>query len=237
MNTNNCARLPLVFLLPAMALVLGCPPTVEPLVIPAGEAYSITDPTTTSFRVETPEGFFSNTNNVLSDALARDVALEGVPLNMDGTSTILRIDHSFHSAGSHSHGAQQASSDFPTADTILYHGGTELAEIGSVATVDLRMVALSLKSVDSLQVAYGNEAPSNFNMVIVLDDSVQQGDGWLELTRTGDNSGTYRSSFPLDILSSFTNLVAAGPSAIMEPQIAIPEFDGEGDFSVEVEGE
>lgn len=100
-------------------------------------------------------------------------------------------------------------------DTIvLRDGDLVLDAIGSVSTVPIELVSLSLRSIDPITVRYGNGQATQSFHVKALGPRVSGHQGTMTATRTGESSGTYFSSMPLSVEISFQNTSSGGPSAV-----------------------
>lgn len=89
-------------------------------------------------------------------------------------------------------------------DTILeILNQTLLPEIGSQATVDVEIVALSLVSVEPIEVTFNNgQNPELWDVGVTLDINAQV-PGTLNVNRTGSNSGTANGQIPITIEVEF----------------------------------
>ena len=100
-------------------------------------------------------------------------------------------------------------------DTIVLRGADLVLDaIGSVSTIPIELVSLSLRSVDPITVRYGNGQASQTFHVKALGPRASGHQGTMTVARTGEFSGTYFSSMPLLVEISFQNTSSAGPSAV-----------------------
>jgi hypothetical protein len=99
-------------------------------------------------------------------------------------------------------------------DTIvLRNADLVLGNIGSVGTIPIELVAVSLRSVTPMEVRYGNGRVSQRFHVKAAGPRVKGRLGTMTLTRSGVSSGTYFSTLPLAVEISFQNTSSTGPSA------------------------
>ena len=97
-----------------------------------------------------------------------------------------------------------------------------LNNIGDSGTIEIELVALSLRSVEPIEVTYGGGGATQFFDVFVeLDPNQGRVDdldtirrtGSMTLTRTSVDGGTFDSALPLAFRLTFTNTDPNGPSA------------------------
>jgi hypothetical protein len=134
-----------------------------------------------------PPGLFGIKNGMLSDPLIQIVPLNGLAIVHNRVPTkrhriTYPVDAHGNDVGPNSiHKVK----DVAFTDTIVERLDSYLLEnVGDSAIVRIRMDALSLVSADPIQVTYGAEPPSFFDLFIDLNPNVPQMIGRMKLTAT-----------------------------------------------------
>ncbi len=97
-------------------------------------------------------------------------------------------------------------------DTIVQRLGTaSLPLVGSMDTIPIEIVSLSLQSIQPITVTYGAGGQSFFDVFVTLDGV--QSPGSMTLTRTNATGGTFDSQLPVQFKIEFQNTNLGGPSA------------------------
>ena len=192
---------------------------------PAGQSF-VTVPVTTPI----PSGFFGMKSGTPSDPVSGTISLQGLPL----TNTTPTGSQEFQPHGQFGelallarHGVLATSQGTGRPDTLVRRlSDATLGDIGGTtapsATIPIEIVALSLVSVQPIQVTYGGGNPSFFDVFVDLPPSTQS-TGAMTISRTGAFSGTLMSTLPVNSRVTFVN--RAGPSGTDQPQGPLNRFD------------
>ncbi len=94
--------------------------------------------------------------------------------------------------------------DLSFIDTIVERLAlAPLPAVGDSATIDIEIVALSLKSVNPITVTYGGLDPELWDLIVCLS-SEPQTSGSMKIRRTHENGGNFDSALPVTPRFTFT---------------------------------
>ena len=113
---------------------------------------------------------------------------------------------------------------------VARQADVSLPNIGSTGSSPIQIQFLSLESVSPIAVTYGGGPTQVFDVFVKLAPGPQPV-GTMLLTRTGDFSGTYASSLPINFMLTFVNENPMGPAAVAQPTRS-DTFSSTGDFIV-----
>lgn len=100
-------------------------------------------------------------------------------------------------------------------DTIVFRNGDLVLDaIGSVGTIPIELVSLSLESIEPILVRYGNGQATQRFQVKAIGPRTPGRLGSMSVKRSGESSGVYFSTLPVSVRISFHNTSSSGPSAL-----------------------
>lgn len=99
-------------------------------------------------------------------------------------------------------------------DTIVSRGSDAVLEgVGSTTSVPIKLVSLSLQSMEPVEISYGQGRLFQQFHVVVSGPREEARAGEMLITRARESSGTYFSKLPISLKIRFENSDPEGPSA------------------------
>ena len=199
------------------------------LSVPSGFQLLSSDPGT-KVKLSAPAGTFGQQSNALSDALS-NVIIDSVGFGGSGPGpqSPFQFDEPIEATGFNFGKVIWAYKNQDPSAPMKFTGWT-LPNFGSTAHVSIEMISFSLQSTSPLQVTYGNGSSSSFFDVFTALLLPAQ-TGILDLERTGESSGTYSFSIPIQYQMTFVNTVPGGPQA-NGPLVFTDTLAASGKFTV-----
>ena len=117
-------------------------------------------------------------------------------------------------------------------DTLVQRGSpfpftpNDNQEPGGTGTVPIEIVALSLHSIDPIDVTYGGQNPEPWDVKVRLSDSAFQPPGLLTIRKEHGNGGTFDAQIPVQPLFVFTR-VADGTRCVIDTGLLPPGGGGD----------
>lgn len=188
-----------------------------PLTVPAGYDLFLTPMGGTQARVDIAQGFFGTVQGISSDPFMGPIQLVGDPLGTFPAGVANQfsrfiIPDPFRELGQLvQHRVLDARfgggpDPISLVDTIVQRlEDADLPDLGSSDTIPIEILALSLVSTEPVRVRYPTPMRPTFRLFDVsVDLADPQQMGSMALTRTGETSGMFSSTLPVNFRLTFT---------------------------------
>ncbi|MBI1749569.1 MAG: PEP-CTERM sorting domain-containing protein [Acidobacteria bacterium] len=98
------------------------------------------------------------------------------------------------------------------ADTIIQRQGATLPPVGGTTTIPIEIVGLSLVSINPITVTFGGGSPTPWNVYVSVNQTPPQTTGFMSITQTSANGGTFTARLPVVSVLTFSQLTSGNPA-------------------------